>query len=122
MSDDPAPGVSTPDPGIRERGAFHLPGGLMLLLALALALVGAGSLLLGRGVAGIALIVLAVLCLPGLAAVQSGEVRVLQFLGRYTGTLRPTGLRKAATVSNLLVVLCGERSTQPVVNTSSLYH
>jgi hypothetical protein len=29
--------------------------------------------------------------------------------------------RKAAMVSNLLVVLCGERSTQPVVNTGSLY-
>ncbi|MEU4802685.1 SPFH domain-containing protein [Actinosynnema sp. NPDC023587] len=30
--------------------------------------------------------------------------------------------RKAAMVSNLLVVLCGDRSTQPVVNTGSLYH
>lgn len=30
--------------------------------------------------------------------------------------------RKAAMVSNLLVVLCGERGTQPVVNTGSLYH
>ena len=29
--------------------------------------------------------------------------------------------RRAAMVSNLLVVLCGERSTQPVVNTGSLY-
>ena len=29
--------------------------------------------------------------------------------------------RKAAMVSNLLVVLCGERSTQPVINTGSLY-
>ena len=29
--------------------------------------------------------------------------------------------RKAAMVSNLLVVLCGERSTQPVVNTGSIY-
>ena len=29
--------------------------------------------------------------------------------------------RKAAMVSNLLVVLCGERSTQPVVNTGTLY-
>ncbi|WP_438730109.1 SPFH domain-containing protein [Parasphingorhabdus sp. DH2-15] len=29
--------------------------------------------------------------------------------------------RKAAMVSNLLVVLCGERDTQPVVNTGSLY-
>jgi regulator of protease activity HflC (stomatin/prohibitin superfamily) len=30
--------------------------------------------------------------------------------------------RKAAMVSNLLVVLCGERGSQPVVNTGSLYH
>ena len=30
--------------------------------------------------------------------------------------------RKAAMVSNLLVVLCGERGTQPVVNVGSLYH
>ena len=30
--------------------------------------------------------------------------------------------RKAAMVSNLLVVLCSERGTQPVVNTGSLYH
>ena len=29
--------------------------------------------------------------------------------------------RKAAMVSNLLVVLCGERATQPIVNTGSLY-
>src|SRR6202008_4533157 len=30
--------------------------------------------------------------------------------------------RKAAMVSNLLVVLCGGRDTQPVVNTGSLYN
>lgn len=30
--------------------------------------------------------------------------------------------RKAAMVSNLLVVLCGDRHTQPVVNAGSLYH
>jgi uncharacterized membrane protein YqjE len=29
--------------------------------------------------------------------------------------------RKAAMVSNLLVVLCSEHGTQPVVNTGSLY-
>ena len=29
--------------------------------------------------------------------------------------------RKAAMVSNLLVVLCGERATQPVINTGSIY-
>ncbi|HZD98767.1 MAG TPA: SPFH domain-containing protein [Micromonosporaceae bacterium] len=30
--------------------------------------------------------------------------------------------RKAAMVSNLLVVLCGDRDTQPIVNTGTLYH
>lgn len=29
--------------------------------------------------------------------------------------------RKAAMVSNLMVVLCGDRSAQPVVNTGTLY-
>jgi uncharacterized membrane protein YqjE len=29
--------------------------------------------------------------------------------------------RKAAMVSNLLVVLCGDRSTQPVVNAGTIY-
>jgi hypothetical protein len=29
--------------------------------------------------------------------------------------------RKAAMVSNLLVVLCGDRATQPIVNAGSLY-
>ena len=31
------------------------------------------------------------------------------------------GDRKAAMVSNLLVVLCGERSTQPVINTGTIH-
>ena len=30
--------------------------------------------------------------------------------------------RKAAMVSNLLVVLCGDRSPQPIVNTGTIYH
>jgi len=29
--------------------------------------------------------------------------------------------RKAAMVSNLMVVLCGDRDTQPVINAGSLY-
>jgi len=29
--------------------------------------------------------------------------------------------RKAAMVSNLLVVLCSDKTTQPVINTGSLY-
>jgi hypothetical protein len=29
--------------------------------------------------------------------------------------------RRAAMVSNLLVVLCGERSTQPIINAGTIY-
>jgi hypothetical protein len=29
--------------------------------------------------------------------------------------------RKAAMVSNLLVVLCGERAAQPILNTGTIY-
>jgi hypothetical protein len=32
------------------------------------------------------------------------------------------GERKAAMVSNLLVVLCAERGTQPIVNAGTLHH
>jgi regulator of protease activity HflC (stomatin/prohibitin superfamily) len=38
------------------------------------------------------------------------------------GVVRLDEERKAAMVSNLLVVLCGERGTQPVVNTGTLYN
>ena len=37
------------------------------------------------------------------------------------GTVRLDDERRAAMVSNLLVVLCGDRGTQPVVNAGSLY-
>ncbi len=37
------------------------------------------------------------------------------------GVVRLDEERKAAMVSNLLVVLCGERGTQPIVNTGTLY-
>ena len=37
------------------------------------------------------------------------------------GTVQLDEERKAQMVSNLLVVLCGERATQPVVNAGSLY-
>ncbi len=37
------------------------------------------------------------------------------------GTVQLDEERKAAMVSNLLVVLCGERATQPIVNAGTLY-
>ena len=41
-------------------------------------------------------------------------IREREFNGR-------SGLGKVAMVSNLLVVLCGDRHPQPVVNAGSLY-
>ena len=38
------------------------------------------------------------------------------------GTVQLDEERKAAMVSNLLVVLCGERAAQPVLNTGTVYH
>jgi hypothetical protein len=50
-----------------------------------------------------------------------GMVDMALGLLRDKGVVDLDGERKAAMVSNLMVVLCGERDTQPVVNTGSLY-
>ena len=52
-------------------------------------------------------------------AVSMVEMALVQLSKR--GIVELDTERKAAMVSNLLVVLCGERSTQPVVNAGSLY-
>jgi regulator of protease activity HflC (stomatin/prohibitin superfamily) len=52
-------------------------------------------------------------------AVSMVEMALDQLAKRGIVELDPE--RKAAMVSNLLVVLCGERSTQPVVNAGTLY-
>ena len=52
-------------------------------------------------------------------AVSMVEMALEQLAKRGIVDLDPE--RKAAMVSNLLVVLCGERSTQPVVNAGTLY-
>lgn len=53
-------------------------------------------------------------------AVGMVEMALEQLSGRNIVTLDDE--RKAAMVSNLLVVLCSDRAAQPVVNTGSLYH
>ncbi len=52
-------------------------------------------------------------------AVSMVEMALQQLSNR--GVVNLDEERKAAMVSNLLVVLCGERGTQPIVNTGSLY-
>jgi regulator of protease activity HflC (stomatin/prohibitin superfamily) len=52
-------------------------------------------------------------------AVGMVELALDQLKSRGVVELDPE--RRAAMVSNLLVVLCADRSTQPVINTGSLY-
>jgi len=57
--------------------------------------------------------------------IVEGAVGMVQMaLGRLSeeGIVELDEERKAAMVSNLLVVLCGDRGTQPIVNAGSLYH
>jgi hypothetical protein len=95
---------------------------------------------------GIVLQILAPIMLFGFMAIAPNQARVLLLFGTYKGSVRTkivegaVGMvemaldhlaeqniielddeRRAAMVSNLLVVLCSDRHTQPVVNTGSLY-
>ena len=96
-----------PEPHVRERPAFGAGGLPMLWATIALALGAAALLLVGvlslvrePGAGAIALVVAGSLVLAaapivggGLIMVAPGEARVIQFLGRYAGTVRQDGLR-----------------------------
>jgi regulator of protease activity HflC (stomatin/prohibitin superfamily) len=94
---------------MREKKILSVPGGVILLLSLA-ALGGAGWLIklaadaakvkevgvaAGYGVGSAAVIIGALTILAGLFVVNPNEARVLQFFGRYVGTVRDEGLRWA---------------------------
>jgi regulator of protease activity HflC (stomatin/prohibitin superfamily) len=96
--DPAAPAVRMPDPAVREQptrgtdGFLAVLGALVLLgagvaVALALDLDGPGL------VAGGLLAAAGLVVLGGLTVVSPGEAKVLQFFGRYTGTVRRAGLR-----------------------------
>lgn len=93
--------VSMPDPEIREYAARERAPGLPMLGLGLLALFGGIALVAVGGATstwwllaiGIVAVIAGLLVLIGLVAVSPGEARVLQFLGRYTGTLRPAGLQ-----------------------------
>jgi regulator of protease activity HflC (stomatin/prohibitin superfamily) len=97
VTDHEPTGVRMPDPVVRERAATAAPGAVGLAAGLLLL---AGAVWAGFAVpdeeAGIALAVLVALLgglvLRGLITVAPGEAKVLQFFGRYTGTVRPAGL------------------------------
>ncbi|MEJ2853670.1 MULTISPECIES: SPFH domain-containing protein [unclassified Saccharothrix] len=95
--------VRMPAPAVREREASEVSGWTMLLVAVALTLAGAAVVVLGflpaDGpnapviVTGFLLTGAGLVIGSGLFTVAPGEARVLQFLGRYTGTVRRDGLR-----------------------------
>ncbi|MFJ9695486.1 SPFH domain-containing protein [Kitasatospora sp. NPDC101183] len=102
----PVPVVGAPRPRVTERQVVGAPGGVVLvgtLLGLvagfALAVIGSGLLTSGKGglgtafaVGGPVVMVLSVVLMRGLTVVPPGEARVVQFLGRYRGTIRDEGM------------------------------
>ncbi|MFD2417060.1 SPFH domain-containing protein [Amycolatopsis pigmentata] len=89
-----------PDPRVVERPVRAAPGFLMLLLSVVMVLGGAALVAIEAhasrpvpAVAGILVVIVGLVLLRGLTPVAPGEARVVQLLGRYTGTLRTDGLR-----------------------------
>jgi hypothetical protein len=99
--------VHMPAPAVREKHAWELPGLPMFFAGLVVYAVGVWVLVEGvvnaaaRGADPSAAIVILLvllflagsLIMKGLFTVAPGEARVLQFLGRYVGTVRTDGLR-----------------------------
>ncbi|KAA9152175.1 SPFH domain-containing protein [Amycolatopsis acidicola] len=88
--------VEMPAPRTRERPVRALPGPLMLLVALVLLAGGVVLMVTAGGIGlgvGIVVVIAGLLVLRGLTPVAPGEARVVQLLGRYTGTLRTDGLQ-----------------------------
>ncbi|EFL23539.1 SPFH domain/Band 7 family protein [Streptomyces himastatinicus ATCC 53653] len=96
-----------PEPQVRERPAQSISGGLALLLGLVGLIAGVGLIFAGAAVAaehkgagstalivaGIVVILTALITMGGLNMVAPGEARVVQLFGRYRGTIRTDGLR-----------------------------
>ncbi len=100
MTDIAPTPVRMPDPAVREHGAVTTGGFVGLLIGLVLLLAGALAFTAGVTddsnpliITGTLAAVAGALVLSGLVTVAPGEARVLQFFGRYTGTVRTAGLR-----------------------------
>lgn len=79
-----------------ERRTDGAPGIPILLGGIVAILVGIVLIIMANrvtGPAGVVLLIVAVLGLRGLTPVTPGQARVVQLLGRYTGSIRQTGLR-----------------------------
>lgn len=110
MTDTATPTADIPaiaEPQVRERPAKNISGGLALLLGLVGLIAGVGLILAGAAVAaenkgagstalivaGVVVILTALITMGGLNMVAPGEARVVQLFGRYRGTIRTDGLR-----------------------------
>jgi len=99
--------VHMPAPAVREKHAREIAGLPMFFAGLAVVAVGVWAIIegveaadanepsAGLLIAGVLVFLAAALLLRGLFTVAPGEARVLQFLGRYVGTVRTDGLRWA---------------------------
>ncbi|WP_018657876.1 SPFH domain-containing protein [Actinomadura flavalba] len=103
MTKNAVANVEMPRPQVEERQAKDIGGWGMLGVSIVLVLAGAGVLAGGVAaggagivvgiVVGIVLFLAGLVLAAGLTPVAPGEARVLQLLGRYTGTVRTDGLR-----------------------------
>ncbi|NUT53061.1 MAG: SPFH domain-containing protein [Saccharothrix sp.] len=95
-----------PAPAVREKEALALPGILAFFVGLLVVAIGVLLVVVAfvpdiddpnvpAGVGGLVVMTGGAVGLRGLFTVAPGEARVLQFLGRYTGTVRQDGLRWA---------------------------
>lgn len=90
---------------IEERRAASVSGGVGLLAAIASLALGIGLLAIGSEsgvVIVLALLFLAafVVMVSSLVIVQPGQTKVVQFFGRYVGTVRQTGMSMVVPFSN----------------------
>jgi regulator of protease activity HflC (stomatin/prohibitin superfamily) len=90
---------------IEERSAASVPGGLGLLaaivsLALGIGIIVAGSATPALVLLGLVFIAVFVVLLSSLVIVQPGQTKVVQFFGRYVGTVRRTGMSMVVPFSN----------------------
>ncbi len=84
------------DTAYSERRTDGAPGLPILLAGMVAIAAGVYLLTVATGVTvllGVLLLVIATLVLRGLTPVAPGQARVVQLLGRYTGSIRRTGLR-----------------------------
>lgn len=75
-----------------EKPVFHINGYLGLILVLVILGLGVYLSVVGWGVLGVILVVLAVLAASSLTIIGPNQSKVLTFFGRYIGTIKESGL------------------------------